>query len=330
MPQRKDFSSLKVRNQSIETLYSLPVDREYIWKTKPRDQIDKISIVNDLMFHTMFNHPNSKKYVSFILSKFLDIDNNKLLKDMEIISNDIPKNKIKNIFQRCDFVCNIDNTVITIEMNNNSSIEVLHRNMDYTNKQFNALVKNSKNYHKYRQSILFNFNNFAFLGKDKTYYIYYLKDEDGTVFTDAIIIINIYIPNLLKKCYTQGIKGLDEIEKFIYAQIEEDNEKLDSLMREMNIVKEYVEDASFVTNNDDDLKFNYDRTLAAAEEMQTVWEEEAFDRGLKRGLEKGIEQGKIDIIKAMYQDKMSLDKIAKYAKVSLKDIENILEKTNNT
>ena len=48
------------------------------------------------MFHTMFNYPNGKKYVSFILSKLLD--NNKLLKDMQIISNDVPKNK-ERLFQ---------------------------------------------------------------------------------------------------------------------------------------------------------------------------------------------------------------------------------------
>ena len=85
-------------------------------------------------------------------------------------------------------------TIITVEMNNNSSIEVLHRN----NRQFSAMVKKSKNYDKYRQSILINFNNFAFLGKDETYYINYIKDEEGIVLTDAIMIINIYIPNLLK------------------------------------------------------------------------------------------------------------------------------------
>ena len=60
------------------------------------------------------------------------------------------------------------------------------------------MVKKSKNYDKYRQSILINFNNFAFLGKDETYYINYIKDEEGIVLTDAIMIINIYIPNLLK------------------------------------------------------------------------------------------------------------------------------------
>ena len=323
MPQRKEFPSLKVRNQNIETLYSLNINNEFILETKPRDQIDKISIVNDDMFHTMFNHPNGKKYVSFILSKLLDVDNNKLLKDMQIISNDVPKNNKKILSQKCDFVCQIDNTVITIEMNNNSSIEILHRNMDYNNKQFNAIVKNSKNYNKYRQSILINFNNFAFLGKDKTYYIYYLKDEDGTVLTDAIIIINIYIPNLRKKCYALGIEGLDEIEKFIYAQIEEDNDKLDSLMREMEIVKEYVSDATSLTNNDDDLKFNYDRELATREELQYVWEEKAFDRGLKQGIEQA-KQEKIAMIKAMFAKDLTIEFIADCVNMSIKDIKNIL------
>ena len=70
------------------------------------------------------------------------------------------------------------------------------------------------------------------------------------------MIINIYIPNLLKKCYNLGIEGLDEVEKYIYALIEED-----------------------------DLKLNYDREQAAAEEMRKV------------GIQEGIKQNKITMIK---------------------------------
>ena len=64
---------------------------------------------------------------------------------MQIISNVVPKDKKKIVSQKCVFVCQIDDTLVTIEIN----------------KQFNALVKDSKSYHKYRQSILINFNNFA-------------------------------------------------------------------------------------------------------------------------------------------------------------------------
>ncbi len=162
MPKRKEFPSLKVRNHDIETLYSFDINRKHIVKLSPRVQIDKISIVNDKMFHTIFNHPNGKKYVSFILSKLLEIDNNKLLKDMQIVSNDVPKDKIDTVSGRCDFVCRMDDTVITKEMNNNSDIKILHRNIDYINHQFSTLVKKSANYDKYHQSILINFNNFFF------------------------------------------------------------------------------------------------------------------------------------------------------------------------
>lgn len=160
-------------------------------------------------------------------------------------------------------------------------------------------------------------------------YIYYLKDDDGTVLTDAIIIINIYIPNLLKKCYNLGIEGLDEMKKFIYALIVENNEKLDSLIKEMEIVKEYVSDASSITNNDDDLKFNYDRELAAREELQYVFEEEGFEKGLERGLKQGIEQGieqeKTAMIKSLFKNNVSIDIIAQSTDMSIEKIKQILE-----
>ena len=180
MTKNDVFPSLKERRNEITTLYSLPPRSDNIWILKPRNQIDKISIVSDNMFHTIFNHPKGKKYIAYLISLFLKIDNDTLLKH-----------------------CEINETIITVKMNNNSSIEVLHRN----NRQFSVMVKKSKNYDKYRQSILINFNNFSFLGKDETYYINYIKDEEGIVLTDDIMIINIYIPNLLKNAIIQVLKA---------------------------------------------------------------------------------------------------------------------------
>ena len=104
MPQRKEFSTLKERRNKITTLYSLPPRSDNVWKLKPRSEIDKISIVSDNMFHTIFNHPKGKKYIAYLISLFLKIDNDTLLKNMKIISNDVPKNKVSNISQKCVFV----------------------------------------------------------------------------------------------------------------------------------------------------------------------------------------------------------------------------------
>lgn len=314
---QNDFPTLKERRNEITTLYSLGRKTEYAWKTKPRKEVDKLSIVSDNMFHAMFNHPKGKKYIAYLLSKFFKIDNDKVLETMEIISNDVPNNKASSVSQRCDCVCVVDNTVITIEMNNNSSIEILHRNMDYNNKQYNAIVKSSKDYDKYRQSILFNFNNFSFAGKEETYYISYLKDEEGTVLTDVLIIINIYIPNLIKKCYTYGVESLDEIEKFIYALIEEEEGKLSEIIKEMPIVEEYVSDAKNILTEEEELKFNYDREQAAAEEMHRI--------GILEGIEQGKEKTAIDMIKAMYTKGATIEFISSCSELSIEKVKEILE-----
>lgn len=96
---------------------------------------------------------------------------------------------------------------------------------------------------------------------DEVYTVSYLRDENGIVLTDRIIIINIYIPNLLKKCYTQGIKSLDELEKFIYAVIEDDKSKIKDLIKKMPMLKEYVNDAKEESMNED-LLFAYDHEKA--------------------------------------------------------------------
>ena len=109
------------------------------------------------------------------------------------------------------------------------------------------------------------------------------------------------------------MKELDEVEKYIYVLIEEDVSKLDIIMREMEIVQEYVSDAKNFLTEEDDLKFNYDREQAATEEMRKV------------GIQEGIKQNKITMIKAMYQDNTPIEKIAKYSEMSLKEVENILK-----
>ena len=94
MTKNDVFPSLKERRNEITTLYSLPPRSDNIWILKPRNQIDKISIVSDNMFHTIFNHPKGKKYIAYLISLFLKIDNDTLLKHMKIISNDVLKIKL--------------------------------------------------------------------------------------------------------------------------------------------------------------------------------------------------------------------------------------------
>lgn len=311
MNSKEKYPFLKVRGQEITTLYSLPINIEYKKEMMGSNETDKISIVFDDMFHALFNHPGRIKFPARLLSYILNVPFEILMSSLKITSSEVPKEKRKSIGQRSDLVCELDDTVITIEMNNNSSIDIMHRNIDYIFKQFNAKVKDSKDYPKYRQSILFNINNFSFDGVGEVYTVSYLRDENGIVLTDRIIVINIYIPNLLKKCYTQGIKSLDELEKFIYAVIEDDKSKIEDLIKEMPMLEEYVNDAKEVSM-DEDLLFAYDHEKANKEQ----W----YNDGVK----KGEKQTQIEMIKAMYANEVDIGIIAKCANLPITEIKTIL------
>lgn len=187
--------------------------------------------------------------------------------------------------------------------------------MDYIYKQFAARVKKSKDYDKYRQSVLINLNNFAFVGIDNVYTVSYLKDENGIVLTDAIIIINIYLPNLLEKCYTKGVKSLNEVEKYLYALVEDDESKLKSIMEEMPMAKKYVEEAKEVSH-DDNIYESYDHEQASLEQK--------YIYGYEDGEENGAKKSKIEMVKAFYENGASLGLISKSTKLSIAEVKEIL------
>ena len=64
---------------------------------------------------------------------------------------------------RCDYIARLDDTILNIEVNNNSSLEVLERNMKYAHRLFSKKVKTEDNNYKYSQVIQINLNNFFYL-----------------------------------------------------------------------------------------------------------------------------------------------------------------------
>ena len=62
----------------------------------------------------------------------------------------------------------------------------------------------------YTQVIQFNLNNFSFKGNDKIIDIYGVKNDSDLTLSDKIIFVQIYVPNLRKKWYNEGIESLNE------------------------------------------------------------------------------------------------------------------------
>ena len=120
--------------------------------------------------------------------------------------------------------------------------------MEYSFRLYSEKIKIGKTYkYNYNQVIQININNFSFIRNDKIVDIYSFKNDCGIILNDKITIIQIYVPNLRKKCYTIGEENLSEDEKYLLGLVEEDNDFSKEIGKDLDIVIEYVNEAGEVT-----------------------------------------------------------------------------------
>ena len=236
-----------IKGYKFKTLHDLELDNSYVLKlSRNIKKGQKISILSDTMLKAMFQNENRIKYSAKFLSYFIDVEYEDILNNICLAKNELDKNNENDKGERCDYVALLSDTSLNIEVNNNSSLEVLERNMEYAHRLYSKKIKRGEENYQYTQVIQFNLNNFAFKGNDKIVDIYTVTNDDNIGLSNKLIFVQIYVPNLRKKWYTKGMKSLSEEEKYILALVEMDLDKLNDLGGE-NIMDEYVKEAEEVS-----------------------------------------------------------------------------------
>jgi len=275
---------LNLRDDNYKSLYDDKVTKEYAIEITRLKQGEKISLLSDTMLKTMFQNDNRLKYSCKFLSYFLDISFESLMENIKLSKNELDKNNDLDKGERCDYVANINDTSINIEVNNNSGVEVMERNMEYAHRLYAKKIKRgiNKNY-RYTQVIQFNLNNFAFVGNDKIVDIYTVQNNEGIRLNNKLIFVQIYVPNLRKKWYNYGIESLKEEEKYLLALVEKDLSKLKELGDDI-IMKEYIEEAEEVSY-DEKVGESYDKEWALKDEGRRESREEIAISMIKRNMD---------------------------------------------
>ena len=291
-----------IKGYKFKTLHDLELDNEYVLKlSRNIKKGQKISILSDTMLKAMFQNENRIKYSAKFLSYFIDVEYEDILNNICLAKNELDKNNENDKGERCDYVALLSDTSLNIEVNNNSSLEVLERNMEYAHRLYSKKIKRGEENYQYTQVIQFNLNNFAFKGNDKIVDIYTVTNDDNIGLSNKLIFVQIYVPNLRKKWYTKGMKSLSEEEKYILALVEMDLDKLNDLGGE-NIMDEYVKEA----------------------------EEVSFEGGVGEAYDKewslrdeGKRESKKEIAKNMLKDNIPVESISKYTSLSIDEIKNL-------
>lgn len=302
-----------IKGYKFKTLHDLELDNEYVLKlSRNIKKGQKISILSDTMLKAMFQNENRIKYSAKFLSYFIDVEYEDILNNICLAKNELDKNNENDKGERCDYVALLSDTSLNIEVNNNSSLEVLERNMEYAHRLYSKKIRRGKENYQYTQVIQFNLNNFAFKGNDKIVDIYTVTNDDNIGLSNKLIFVQIYVPNLRKKWYTKGIKSLSEEEKYILALVEMDLDKLNDLGGE-NIMDEYVKEAEEVSF-EEGVGEAYDKEWALRDQGYrdglSQGKAEGFSQGREEGKAEGISEGKnernIEIAKSLVRNKVDM------------------------
>ena len=307
-----------IKGYKFKTLHDLELDNEYVLKlSRNIKKGQKISILSDTMLKAMFQNENRIKYSAKFLSYFIDVDYDDILNNICLAKNELDKNNENDKGERCDYVALLSDTSLNIEVNNNSSLEVLERNMEYAHRLYSKKIRRGEENYQYTQVIQFNLNNFAFKGNDKIVDIYTVTNDDNIGLSNKLILVQIYVPNLRKKWYTKGIKSLSEEEKYILALVEMDLDKLNDLGGE-NIMDEYVKEAEEVS---------FEGGVGEAYDKEWALRDQGYRDGISQGKVEGISEGKnernIEIARNMLKDNISVESISKYTDLSINEINSL-------
>ena len=304
-----------IKGYKFKTLHDLELDNEYVLKlSRNIKKGQKISILSDTMLKAMFQNENRIKYSAKFLSYFIDVEYEDILNNICLAKNELDKNVENDKGERCDYVALLSDTSLNIEVNNNSSLEVLERNMEYAHRLYSKKIKRGEENYQYTQVIQFNLNNFAFKGNDKIVDIYTVTNDDNIGLSNKLILVQIYVPNLRKKWYTKGIKSLSEEEKYILALVEMDLDKLNDLGGE-NIMDEYVKEAEEVS---------FEGGVGEAYDKEWALRDQGYRDGLSQGKAEGISEGKnernIEIAKNMLNEGIDINIITKCTGLTNEDV----------
>ena len=218
----------------------------------------------------------------------------------------------------------------------------MERNMEYAHRLYSNKVKIGKS-SRYSQVIQININNFSFEGIDKIVDKYYIQNDEGIKLNNKLIFIQIYIPNLRRKCYNEGKDNLSKEEKYALMLVECDVELSKELAEGDILMEEYIEEAMEVSR-DEFFGESYDKEWALEDQGRRDGAEFATQEIANNMLRRGInielisECTGIDVEELEYQkEKIGLNLGESYDKeLSLKDqgitdgYEQVLEQVKTT
>lgn len=280
--------------------------REKLKRFKDFTKEDKLSILNDRIFKAMFYEDKRLKIPAKFISLFFDITYEEALKQMKLIKSEINANSVEGKVNITDFVTEINENIINIEMNRNQTIE---RNIIYLDKLIDRKNKKGKEMKIPTSSFQINFCDFQLEGHEESIEYYLVRNDKNKILTFNKQYVMIYIQNIWKKYYNK--EELSYRERLILILCATKIKVAKQIAKQDKYLMEVIEEMEELKTNRE-LTESYDVLLKERE------------GGREEGLEEGMENKQNEIVKNMYLQGLSIDLIAKCVNTSISKVKKVL------
>jgi len=283
-----------------------------------------LSLTNDAVMKLFFAAKENEAQLRQFLKATTHLD------DDDLMTIDIKDPKLtKQHVQEKDFIVDIR---LTSTMGERINIEMQARNHDgfkermvaYNARQYGSQLQRGEHYTKLKSSISLIITSFPMFDDTDEYYEHILFRRKNTkVFTKAQQFCILDLSKLPKEKF---LKELMET-RLLWGRLftVKDEEELRMLMSQSEEMREAGEKL---------LKLSADeeaREIAQAREYsQWAWEHTLHvteERGREEGRASGLQEGKIEMAISLLESGMSVEEVVKHSKLSLKDVENLVQKS---
>ena len=243
-----------------------------------------IPLIQDFILYEILTDHNLKEYVSYIVSKIMNMDYDYVLKEMTVIS---PRHRISNKRSKrmiSDIVLRIGNNIINIEGNKKYYKGLLERNHIYYSKLISNSLSINDSYKNTLAVTQINFNNFA-VNKSRLVINEYLVMEKRNLDIELELFkkFHMNLDRIKKKCHNNN-KKLTAFKRYLAIMIIEEKSMLKKIAKGNRVLERVVERIMEINENYDEWVRVYD----VVEENNRMWriivankEEEAMEKEKK-------------------------------------------------
>ena len=288
-------------------------------------------LMNDVVAKKIFKNSSvGKELTARVVSEILKEDFNTIYNNIRLISEEVAFSSL-TVNSTTDIMLEENSMYVDIEICYSKGSTRQVQTDSYLYQIFLGQIKSFREYKKIKKIIQILIEDYDYFHENKFIYdVVYMEKNLKTIEDETIEKYHVNLVYLEKLGYNKIIQEKDRLIKLLYFLIC-DSDKLDDIYRGDIFMEKVVKEAKEIAGLEDiKLYFTEDEILKYDKEIEyNRGLEKGLKEGHEKGIQEGIEQNKQEMVINMFNDKLPVETIMKYANLTKEEVEKIINKKNS-